>query len=70
MIFPDVRTLTSLLAPGCEFVYWPSLQELIDALLDECEQSDIPSDYGGTSTTSLYDSKIETELREFVHKMG
>ena len=47
-----------------------SMQELITALADECDQSDLPSDYGGTSPNSLYQSKIETEMREFVHNLG
>ena len=46
------------------------MQELITALADECDQSDLPSDYGGTSPYPLYQSKIETEMREFVHNLG
>ena len=46
------------------------LQELIAALADECDASQIPSDYGGSAPTPLYESKIELELRDFVRKLG
>lgn len=46
------------------------MQELIAALADECDQSAIPSEYGGTSPTPLYESQIEKELFDFVHNMG
>ena len=46
------------------------LQELVAALADECDQSAIPSEYGGTSPTPLYESQIEKELSDFVHNMG
>lgn len=47
-----------------------TVQELLAALADECDQSAIPSDYGGTSPTPLYESKIEKELSDFVHNLG
>ena len=46
------------------------LQELVTALADECDQCAIPSDYGGTCPTPLYESGIERELREFVLNLG
>ena len=45
------------------------MQELIAALINECDRSDIPSDCGGTSPMPLYGSNIEKELREFVHNL-
>lgn len=42
------------------------LQELIAALAEECDASQIPSAYGGSAPTPLYESKVELELREFV----
>ena len=47
-----------------------TVQELLAALADECDQSAIPSDYGGTSPTPLYESQIEKELSDFVHNLG
>lgn len=46
------------------------LQELVTALADECDPSQIPSDYGGTSPIPLYETSIEAELRDFAHKLG
>lgn len=46
------------------------VQELIAALADECDPSAIPSEYGGTSPTALYESQIEKELSDFVHNLG
>ena len=46
------------------------LQELIAALAEECDPSQIPSLYGGSAPTPLYESKIELELNEFVHSLS
>ncbi|KAL3159567.1 hypothetical protein ABBQ38_009981 [Trebouxia sp. C0009 RCD-2024] len=47
-----------------------SHQELVTALADECDQCAIPSDYGGTCPTPLYESQLERELRDFVRNLG
>ncbi len=46
------------------------VQELIAALTDECDASQIPSDYGGSAATPLCETKIEQEMREFVQNLG
>lgn len=46
------------------------LQELIAALADECDASQIPSEYGGSAAVPLNESKIEKEMRDFVQKLG
>ena len=46
------------------------VQELITALADECDPSAIPSDYGGTCPTPLYESQIEKDLQNFILNLG
>lgn len=51
-------------------VHWVYLQELVASLADECDASQIPSNYGGSARTPLYESKIEVEMRAFIQNLG
>ena len=45
------------------------LQELVSALADEVDPSQIPTDYGGTMAHSLNQCELELQIREAAEKL-
>lgn len=45
------------------------LQELVSALADEVDPSQIPPDYGGTMAHSLNECKLEVQIRQAAEKL-
>ena len=77
MLFCSVFLHAQEFDPGCLAACYVTalanqmmLQELVTALADECDQSQIPTEYGGTSPVPLYETQIETEFRDFVRNLG